>query len=1305
MPTTSDSAAIRRQRRADPREAEAVLARVLPSAGLRRQVLGPLAESVLEAHRSNPAAWEVTLDLARPLVRLNMGRVYAFSLEPGDLILTVVADAVDRAARREMRAAGVRAQNFKVLPSVQFLRMTPEALVALWPSLRQAHFSALAEAGTGLTVSPYARAHSPGVLAHLGEVVGRSLPQPEYPKVGGLQPHVEELIRLVRRHYPDWSGFDHPAFVRDEREYKLRAIRQVGDLLASSALAQLLARGDHDEFIRRLDVIGKDPENNLLFRRVPMSGDLGILYRTDLDKPAFCGRVFDLLHGPGETPERLDRYVAYVAGAGLPNKWTFPTYFLWACDPVHEVFVKPSAASRVLRLLGLDATLGASPSGAAYAEFREAVLELKEPLAAFGPRDATDLQGFLWVAIHSEDTIVLTKRSEMEGLLWEFRRAYPATDAGSRHLASYSAVRRVGQENYEAARRAEAAGEDVTDMVLTRLLPHIDSEGNRGRGAWIHWAPSVTKDVKQWFENAGWVQAGDWPAVARGLLGFIGRASGDPDDVDGAWREFESTVPAKGFQTGMLTPILNALQPESLLIVNAKSLRVFNYFAETDFRQSFEDYPEANRTGLAIAGEMAEPLSGPELGDLAPADVLDMFAHWLVAVKRFDFGKRGYWKIAPGENAHFWEACREGGFIAIGWGELGDLSNLDRTGFKARRDEVLQTHPGWTKGGLDQVWKFTQIQEGDVIVANRGTQEVVGVGTVTGPYYYDAGEKEHPHRIPVSWDDCLPRAVNEAGWRKTLVQLEKQKVEEILKGSPPPPPPSGAFSVEGFEFLKRLRATPTREFYLQEKEHLVALVEEPLQRLMRAVATQLRPPMPDALETGTNVFARVLKNDWGRGGAWDFYWGAFYPRGGRRIEDAQLYVSASCDGLDYGFSIGRAGERQEQRFLEHWRRERGLFEAVVEELPGDLQFGRRAAAAGSEGPGPTAKEWLADPAATGIQVHRELTREAVLGLTFEALRDRIAADFERLFPLFLFASQDDARAAVQEFLGISEPLPPNPRYSLEQWADETGFDTVELGRWVQAIRRKGQVILYGPPGTGKTYMALRFARHLLSEGDGIREVVQFHPSYSYEDFVQGIRPRRTPGGELTYEMEPGRFLQFCQRARRSQGTCVLIVDEINRANLSRVLGELMYLLEYRDDEEREIPLAGGGAFRVPKNVQVIGTMNTADRSIALVDHALRRRFAFLELRPNFDVLRRFHESHGTGFPVEPLIEVLQRVNQAIHNAHYELGISFFLRKDLAREIEDVWRMEIEPYLEEYFFDQEGKVGEHRWAKVGPKLGL
>jgi hypothetical protein len=276
-------------------------------------------------------------------------------------------------------------------------------------------------------------------------------------------------------------------------------------------------------------------------------------------------------------------------------------------------------------------------------------------------------------------------------------------------------------------------------------------------------------------------------------------------------------------------------------------------------------------------------------------------------------------------------------------------------------------------------------------------------------------------------------------------------------------------------------------------------------------------------------------------------------------------------------------------------------------------------------------------------------------------------------------------------------------YTLDQCVNETGITKANLEHWVQAINRKGQAIIYGPPGTGKTFVAEHLTRHLVSGGDGFKEVIQFHPAYAYEDFVQGIRPRAREDGTLEYSVVPGRFYNFCQRASECQDICVLIIDEINRANLARVFGELMYLLEYRD---KEILLAVDETpFKIPSNVRIIGTMNTADRSIALVDHALRRRFAFLKLQPDYEILKRFHQEKSTGFPVDKLIQVLQDLNRSINDPHYELGISYFLNPDLKDHMEDIWKMEIEPYLDEHFFDNRKSADKFCWENIKPAIGL
>ena len=252
--------------------------------------------------------------------------------------------------------------------------------------------------------------------------------------------------------------------------------------------------------------------------------------------------------------------------------------------------------------------------------------------------------------------------------------------------------------------------------------------------------------------------------------------------------------------------------------------------------------------------------------------------------------------------------------------------------------------------------------------------------------------------------------------------------------------------------------------------------------------------------------------------------------------------------------------------------------------------------------------------------------------------------------------------------------------------------------WIKAIDRKKQAVFYGPPGTGKTFLTQRIARHITGGIEGFVEFIQFHPAYTYEEFMQGIRPDTDKNGAIRFEMKSGRFLDFCAKAKKRNGPCVLIIDEINRANLSRVFGELMYLLEYRGEN---IPLAGGLRFSIPENVRIIGTMNTADRSIALVDFALRRRFAFLELKPEYEILSNFLSKQS--FNSSGLIPLLKEINSKINDKNYHLGISFFMVDDLPDKIEAIWRMEIETYLEEYFFSQPEVMSDFIWKSVKERI--
>jgi len=440
------------------------------------------------------------------------------------------------------------------------------------------------------------------------------------------------------------------------------------------------------------------------------------------------------------------------------------------------------------------------------------------------------------------------------------------------------------------------------------------------------------------------------------------------------------------------------------------------------------------------------------------------------------------WKIAPGEQGRLWEDCKQNGYICLGWDELGDIGKLSKEAYLENRKQLAAVHSGYSS--IDyQPWRFAnELKVGDRVVANKGTGQILGIGTISGSYFFEPNTS-FGHRYPVKWDDIESFKIEPfRHWVSTLITVSKEQYKEILAQCP------------------------------------------------------------------------QLGND--------------------NVSDCTI------------------------------------------------------------------------PSNTPYTIP-----DALSNLFMD----------EKLF-----------------------------------------LDIITL------LRVKKNVILQGAPGVGKTFVARRLAYALMEEKDEARiEFVQFHQSYSYEDFIQGFRPLDGGG----FKLKDGVFYRFCKHALQDpERPYVFIIDEINRGNLSKIFGELLMLIESdKRGPSHSMPLLYSDSrnlrFHVPSNVHILGMMNTADRSLAMVDYALRRRFAFVSLPPGFESqqFREFLAGKGADSGlISHIITQMIALNQKIANDTANLGHGFCIGHSFftpgrsvnptGEWLSHVITHEIEPLLREYYIDKEDEIG-------------
>ena len=711
------------------------------------------------------------------------------------------------------------------------------------------------------------------------------------------------------------------------------------------------------------------------------------------------------------------------------------------------------------------------------------------------------------------------------------------------------------------------------------------------------------------------------------------------------------------------------------------------------------------------------------------------------------------WVVRGGKEGKFELTAIERNKMALGWEKVEDMGGFkDKAAvLECLREAYPDIRAGTLNTWANELHVFAnEICEGDIVVMPCKGKDHVFIGRVDGEYSFGS-DPEFRHLRPVKWNkNQVPRDVFKQDLRKsfnapqTVYEVSKNdavnRVHAVLESGHDPDDRSGEAVADGNRFdwipFYEAAAEVLRGFKNERKKLLDGIftvksrmdIENipftPLEdRFRNGTRGSLRDICPFTVigsfnrgitDANRGIIAGALQEFLDISQAAPKFWGG-------------IPVLHSTKSWFFGFEKDR-GRDDINKLWEIFERAISLAESDNEEnkaaftkaydealevrntawnLTMGLYWIRPRNFPTLDG---KSREYITET--LGIPIPKDVPDAAGYLKIIDDLKDR----FEkkdcpvRSFPELSLAAWEKGDPSPGPEHPV-EPGPPAVPYSVADIMEEGCFlEPSSIEEMLERLRSKKNIVLQGPPGTGKTWLAKKLAFVLVGRRDEANiRAVQFHPSLSYEDFVRGWRP----SGDGKLELVDGPFLEIAETARRSpREPYVIVIEEINRGNPAQILGELLTLLE-ADKRTRESALAlsyprdGGERVFLPENLYVIGTMNIADRSLALVDFALRRRFAFIDLEPALnDRWRKWcHQEYGIGY------EALSRIRGRIEalndriSADPNLGPQFRIGHSYVTPIStvedpDAWfrhvvSTEIAPLLEEYWFDSPETAGEAR----------